>query len=488
MGTRGYWDGAPVTVCGPASPARSIIAAAAILGVVLCQVAGCAGTGTETDRQKGLPIVLLGVDGLEWDVVLPLRARGRLPHLSSLMARGVAGELDTLTPTLSPVVWTTVATGKTSAKHGIHHFALQRPDGTTRLFTNADRRTAALWNVLSDRGRRVAVVGWWMTYPVERVNGVMVAQTNTTAQIDTSAGRQVWKGTLVRGVPGQVYPPERQGEMLAILEAVERDLPRLTARIFGAETAPRTEFGRRLWSNCLWAFRADATYARIALGLAREEPPFDVLLVYLGGPDVVGHRFWRYMRPDLYRHPPAAEEVASLGGVIEDYYAYVDEILGELVAAAGPGATIMVVSDHGMTPVNREARFDPDAPPADINSGHHLDAPPGVFVAAGPLIRVPSSGPGDLGPPADRDGLPRIGSVLDLTPTILTMLGIPVGLDMDGVVLWDLLGEGSRAAQPPAVATHDTTEFLAARAHGSAPRDPGERERIEQLRSLGYLP
>jgi hypothetical protein len=468
---------------------RVTVVRAVVLAGFLCQVAGgCAGEQTDHGPQARGPIVLLGVDGLEWDVVLPLRADGRLPHLSALMARGVAGELETLTPTLSPVVWTTVATGKSSAKHGIPHFASQRPDGTTRLFTNTDRRTKALWNVLSDHGRRVAVVGWWMTYPVEPVNGVMVAQTNTTAQIDTSAGRQVWKGTLIEGVPDQVYPPERQAEMLAVLEELDADLSQLTARIFGEETVPRTELGRRLWNNCLWAFRADATYARIALALAREAPPFDLLLVYLGGPDVVGHRFWRYMRPDLYRHPPAPEEAASLGGVIEDYYVYVDEILGQLVEAAGPSATIMVVSDHGMKPVNRETRFDPDAPPADINSGHHLDAPPGVFVAAGPLIPPMASGTHTPSSPVAHAEIIRIGSVLDVTPTILAMLGIPVGLDMDGVVLWDLLGEGSRAAQPPAVATHDTPEFLAARAGGPAPRDPGERERVEQLRSLGYLP
>jgi hypothetical protein len=435
--------------------------------------------------------VLLGVDGLEWDVVLALRARGRLPNLSALMARGVAGELDTLRPTLSPVLWTTIATGKTSAKHGIHHFALQRADGAIRLFTSADRRTKALWNVLSDHGRRVAVVGWWMTHPVEPVNGVMVAQTNTTAQVDTSAGRQVWKGALRNGVPDQVYPPERAGEMLAVLDEVNRDLPRLTAQIFGAGTAPRTELGRRLWENCLWAFRADATYARIAIGLAHERPGFDVLLIYLGGPDVVGHRFWRYMRPELYRHPPAPEEAASLGGVVEDYYVYVDGILGELVAAAGPAATILVVSDHGMRPVNREARFDPDAPPADINSGHHLDAPPGVFVAAGPLIRLPAAasawGRSDLPPHLERDALSRVGSVLDITPTVLAMLGIPVGEDMDGVVLRGLLADELRVEQPVPVATHDTPEFLAARAAAQLHRDPGERERIEQLRGLGYL-
>jgi hypothetical protein len=463
-----------------------VIAPVLVLAALLCLAGGCGERPAGGGRRSPGPVVLLGVDGLEWDVVLSLRERGRLPHLSALMDRGVFGELETLVPTLSPVVWTTIATGKTAEQHGILHFALQWPDGTTRLFTNADRRTKALWNILSDHGRRVAVVGWWMTYPVEPVNGVMVAQTNTAAQLDTRAGRQVWKGTLVGGVPGQVHPPARQDEMLGVLAAVDGDLPRLTVRIFGERPGHMSELASRLWENCQWAFRADATYARIALGLLGERPGFDVLLLYLGGPDVVGHRFWRYMAPELYRHPPVPEEIASLGDVIEDYYVYVDAVLGEIAAAAGEAATILVVSDHGMRPVNRGARFDPDDPPADVNSGHHHDAPPGVFVAAGPLLRAVAARSDSAR--LERSDLPRIGSVLDVTPTVLAMLGVPVGLDMKGAVLEDLLDRpAAAAALAPPVASHDTPEFLAARPRLPAGADPGEAERLEQLRSLGYI-
>ena len=59
------------------------------------------------------------------------------------------------------------------------------------LFDNTDRRTKAIWNMASEAGLRVAVVGWWMTFPVEPVNGVMVAQTNTTDQLRIAHGRHV---------------------------------------------------------------------------------------------------------------------------------------------------------------------------------------------------------------------------------------------------------------------------------------------------------
>jgi predicted AlkP superfamily pyrophosphatase or phosphodiesterase len=460
---------------------------ARVLASLLCLLAGCSERAPDANPGAGAagPILLIGVDGVEWDLVLPLRARGQLPHLSALMARGVSGELATLTPTLSPVIWTSIATGKPSAEHGIHHFVRRGPRGGPRLVTSAERRTEALWNMLSDYGRRVAVVGWWITYPVEPVNGVMVAQTNTVAQVDTRAGRQVWKGMLRRGLEGQVHPPERQEEMLATLDEVDGELPQLTARIFGEDTRPQSDLTRRLWDNCQWAFRADATYARIAARLLREQPPYDVLLVYLGGPDVVGHRFWRYMQPDLYQHRPTPEEIASFGGVIEDYYVYVDGIIGELALAAGPEASVVVVSDHGMQPMNRDAPFDPDDPLADVNSASHLRGEPGVFVAAGPLI-APRPIPAEA--PLARADLPRIGSVLDITPTLLTLLGIPVGRDMDGIALRELFAEPLRSAAPPeAIATHDSPEFLAARGQAAPVEDPAERERIEQLRELGYL-
>ena len=148
---------------------------------------------------------MIGVDGLEWDVLLPLVRDGKAPAMASLMRRGVFGKLETLQPTLSPVIWTTIATGKSPTEHGIGNFV--KPvlkDGKPELFSNLDRRTKAIWNIASDYDKRVAVVGWWMTYPVEAINGVMVAQTNTAEQLDIAGGKQIWKGQLIQGAAGQV--------------------------------------------------------------------------------------------------------------------------------------------------------------------------------------------------------------------------------------------------------------------------------------------
>jgi arylsulfatase A-like enzyme len=419
--------------------------------------------------------------------MLPMLREGRLPAFSALIERGRYGLLESFIPTESPVIWTSVATGKQPHKHGIRGFAHRDPRNPRQLvlYDNRDRKTVALWEILSDHQRRVACVGWWMTHPVDPVSGVMVAQTNTSAQLDTREGRNIWKGALRKGVPDQVHPPERQDEMISILEQVDAELPDLTRRIFGEFPHPLRLLGQRLWDNTQWAFRADATYVRIALRLADERPLPDLTLLYLGGPDIVGHRFWRYMEPGPFLHRPTSEEIENFGNVIEDYYAYVDAALGELESAYGSETTLIVVSDHGMHAHNLTARFDRDQPPADVSSGHHRGAPPGVFFAAGPIIRAGSA----ARPPSSlsREDLRAVGGVLDLAPTLLAAFRIPTATDMDGRVIQELFTEDFRIAeQPPPVATHDTEAFFARRARPSAAH-PGHDERIEQLEALGYI-
>ena len=119
--------------------------------------------------QTTAPVVLIGVDGFEWDVALPLIRAGRMPTLEGLMRRGTFGELSTQAPAKSPVIWTTVVTGKEPPKHGILDFTRFNENGERVLYTSADRTTKALWNILSEAGQSISVIGWWNTFPVEAV-------------------------------------------------------------------------------------------------------------------------------------------------------------------------------------------------------------------------------------------------------------------------------------------------------------------------------
>jgi hypothetical protein len=430
------------------------------------------------------PVVLIGVDGLEWDVVLPLLREGRLPALEGLMRRGSFGTLSTLVPTKSPLIWTTVATGKVPSKHGILDFARAGVGGEWELYSSADRTTKALWNILSDAGQSSVVVGWWNTFPVEAISGVMVAPANTLEQVER---RHIFKPSgMEKGVSGQVHPPAREDEVLAIVEAVDRELPQLLGRLYPASWGGDDPPEDANWQACRWSLRADESVRRIALDLAGTRPFPNALLAYFGAPDVVGHLFWRFHEPEAFRHPPSAALVRELGGVIARTYEHADTVLGELVARIPKDAVVIVMSDHGMTAAHVDDTFEATNGRRKQDSGAHWDGRPGVIVAAGPPIRR-----ADLAPSIRelrRDDLPRIGNVADITPTILALRGVPLGRDMDGTVLEDILKPGVlEALGPDLVATHDTPEWLAERAGLGDVRTPGEEERLEQLRSLGYL-
>jgi len=345
------------------------------------------------------------------------------------------------------------------------------------------RKTKAFWNILSDRGRTVDCIGWWITYPAEPVRGVMVSQTNTTAAARDNA-RAIWKGTLLPGVAGQVSPPERQAAVMATLDAVDKTLPSITRKIFGAWRHPLDPLGKVLWDETQWAFRADATYVRVAQDLLAQHEPVDVFAVYIGGPDVVSHRFWQYAHPGEYAHPPSKEQIENFGRIIDDYYVYTDQVIGELLAAQPADVDVMVVSDHGFHAIHQTRMFSATDSPFDRNSGNHLDGPPGVLIAAGKDIRPARVAEGQAPTAA---ALPVLGSVLDLTPTILALQGIPVGRDMDGAPMTSILRPERLAESPISfVETHDDAAWLARREERREV-NADDAERLEQLRSLGYI-
>lgn len=442
-------------------------------------VALVAGGCSAPEPAPTAPILLIGVDGLEWSVLAPMVRDGELPHLRSLMERGTFGKLETLEPTVSPVIWTTIATGRRPEEHGIHGFV--RPSKGTepqRLYSRLDRRVRAFWNVLSDAGQRVHVVGWFVTYPAEPIRGFMVSQ---FASLE--AEREFWKGTLREGVPNQTYPDSFIDELAPEILAAPAEAAGLKSRIFGPEHPGATDgWEAPLIEHTLWALEADTLYGGIAEKILRADPDFDLLAVYFGGTDVVGHRFWRYFRPRGYRHPPTQAQRDEFGEVIPNYYRYVDERIGRLLSELPDLATVLVVSDHGMETVGHELYFERLTDVEAMNSGHHYGPLPGVIIAAGAGIRAGS---------ADRlaglraADIEPLGSVLEVVPTLLYLRGLDLARDMEGAVMESILDEKLLSERP--------ARFIDTYERPPEPGEPSEvdpeleEEMIERFRSLGYI-
>src|SRR5205807_3144227 len=120
--------------------------------------------------------VVFGWDAADLKIIDPLLARGEMPVLANLIANGARGNIATIYPPLSPMLCTSIATGKRAYRHGIHGFSEPLPDGSrVRPITILSRKTKAVWNSLNQTDHRSIVVGWWPSHPAEPINGVMVS-------------------------------------------------------------------------------------------------------------------------------------------------------------------------------------------------------------------------------------------------------------------------------------------------------------------------
>ncbi|MDE3199248.1 MAG: alkaline phosphatase family protein, partial [Acidobacteriota bacterium] len=121
-------------------------------------------------------LLLIGWDAADWKVARPLMEQGRMPHLRRIVEGGASGHIATIHPPLSPMLWTSIATGKRAVHHGIHGFFEPAPDGRgAQPVSNLSRSTKAIWNILNQNGLRSIVIGWWPSHPAEPIDGVMVS-------------------------------------------------------------------------------------------------------------------------------------------------------------------------------------------------------------------------------------------------------------------------------------------------------------------------
>ena len=133
-------------------------------------------------------VLLVGWDAADWKVIQPLLDAGHMPNLARLVERGVMGNLATLQPMLSPMLWTSIATGKRPYKHGVHGFSEVAPEtGDVRPVSSLSRTTKAVWNILHQQGKTCHVVGWWPSHPAEPLRGAMVSDLFQKATAATPA-------------------------------------------------------------------------------------------------------------------------------------------------------------------------------------------------------------------------------------------------------------------------------------------------------------
>ena len=163
-----------------------------------------------------MKVLLIGWDAADWKIIHDLVDAGKMPNMARIIEEGTIGNLATLYPELSPMLWTSIATGKRPFKHGILGFTEPEPQGAgIRPITNVSRKTKAIWNILSQAGKKCNIVGWWPSHPAEPINGVMISNHYQRA---VAPHGKPWP---VR--PGTIYP-ERLIRNLAALRVHPQEL------------------------------------------------------------------------------------------------------------------------------------------------------------------------------------------------------------------------------------------------------------------------
>ncbi|MFH1312298.1 MAG: alkaline phosphatase family protein [Candidatus Eisenbacteria bacterium] len=426
------------------------------------------------ERIGGIDKVLLIIDdGVTWDIIDPLMREGRLPAYRRLTKEGTRADLATLSPTVSPPVWTTLATGHSPERHAVGGFInyafpgmkngiakfpcptrMMLPDifiklhargfGSSRPLGPSHRRVRAVWNIAGDAGADVGIVGWRYTWPVEGVRGFMVSD-----RLHADEPRD------------HVHPPE----LASYISDITGGLPEPSlSRFIGcpAESLEAYPKASDRINMLKWHLKSDLRYQAVAESLFGTMHA-SLMAMGLTSIDAIEHLF--YYEHSLKRHPeeyPMTDYLSRftseplvkwLGDTIENTYVFHDSLMGFWMDWLGDDYALIIASDHG----------------------HAMDGDAHHYPESGILIL--------WGRPFRQGVTLTEASVYDIAPTVLYLLGLPIGEDMPGRVLTEAFRDTWLARH--SIATIETYEI--GRLHaGKAPPEVDD-QLLDRLKALGYI-
>lgn len=548
----------------------------------------------ETRSTGGYRVLLIGIDGGSWDILKRLVSQNKVPNMKRLIESGSSGYLDSLAwrkkttggyGYFSPIIWSTIATGKLPSKHGIEDFKLplpssvgfrmgykenvepvfsslhfpftnrdpmvlsirartpskikrlrlqvhlnNRPIGVSQLqeqyftydfkippelishtentltFSYSENRrmasnfigaeveylrvyhssgqelldyqpirnkklfkegwiyeipkeltqassyhfrTRTLWEILSSFHKRLAVIGWWATWPAYKINGYLV--TNHVGLHGERSGRN-----FLKKLSNLTYPTGYIDEIKPLYLPKERMAPDFSKRFFELGKCACVGFIQE--RIVLTRFWQDKYFGDIARQLLTEKGRFDLFAIYFRGTDTMAHQFIGFSEnPGLVEEDcgnTTGCDVARLRSALGNYYSFVDYQIGEILKRQNGKTITMIVTDHGEAAVR--------------NKGMHQNN--GFIIISGPGIRKTE----------------LKASVLDITPTVLYLLDLPVAQDMDGAVLNNVFERELLLDKP--LQFIDSYDRIVPRHSTKIEVDPElDEQDTEELKALGYI-
>lgn len=395
-------------------------------------------------------VAIFALDGADWELISELANDGRLPNLKALAQGGSTGSLQTIQPTVAPMLWTTVATGLPPDRHGVIDF-IDHTQGDVPVDAYT-RRVPALWDIADSFGRTAMVVNWWTAWPPAAHDNIVFDEP-------------------VELVPQAIDPASlsaRAQSLVVPVETVGYNQIRRFLNISPDEFAKAINSGNP--SDPINVFRRvlSKTWSdhQVALNLyndqrQRNRDPLLVMVSY-DGTDAVNHLFAPF-------HPPYREGVSQDGyrkywPAVANYYAEIDRLIGEWMNALPRDTTVIVLSAYGF-------RWDKTRPHQIPSGGAALSdhRSPGVFIAYGPHV-APSRGNHPI-------------SIFDIAPTVLTLLGLPKSQEMPGAVAQWAFRDVAPIASVPVVSYG---EFVNSKPEPQ-PEKRDTKEYRRTLEAIGHL-
>jgi tetratricopeptide (TPR) repeat protein/predicted AlkP superfamily phosphohydrolase/phosphomutase len=422
-------------------------------------------------RGEGVKVFVLGLDAYDWIIMDKVAESVDLANIRKIRREGAWGDLESIEPLVSPLIWTTMVTGVTPDIHGITDFLVRDPaTGEDIPVTSSMRKVPAIWNMTSLFDLTCGFIGWFASFPAEHVKGFIVSDRFGYHMFDPA-----WKKGGRSPSVGLTYPATVFDEIEPLTvdpEDVDADMARYIrgeikperdqaggAGAQGGHGPPDPETSLR---QVISSYR---TYENVMKKLYPEYAP-DIFAVYFEFTDSVCHLFMKSMAPAM--NDVSAEDARRYGGAIAATYAEADRLLGDVLDMLDDDTVLLVVSDHGF----KSGEFRPLSD-SRIGFGQAVDwhRIKGSIAMYGNIVK----------PGYEIKG----ASVIDIGPTLLYLLGLPVDSKMMGKVLLDAFTDEWVGSHP--VNYTSAYDSLIAPPAASTDAGPGSQALKDKLVSLGYV-
>lgn len=364
-------------------------------------------------------VVVIGVNGMELDIIRPLILKGEMPNLASVISRGAYGKLRTVSAPNCPRVYCTIFTSTRPEEHGVTGFLVGGITANTNML-----KEEPIWSVFSKSGITVGMANVPATFPVMPVNGYMISGMLTRGKNCEDGVLCAPKLSEVMGGDA-VYPRSLREELLKNVDDFYIDCERMPSagdlKDHEAEVIDN-------WLKKVQIIREQQTKLFDYL-LAKH--PTDFTFFVQSCEDRTGH--WLYPITPFNVGYNAKINNVRLDAFPSQYIAF-DKVLGTILKHVDENTYLVIVSDHGIKPLREFEEKDPHAhadheKTTPVIAKHDFadgDDVPGSIFVMGPGIKH------------EHRLMGLEASVYDIAPTLLHIYGIEQPKQMRGRVLSEI--------------------------------------------------